>query len=362
MSKKFIIAGGGTGGHIFPALAIANAIKKMMPDATILFIGAKGKMEMEKVPQAGYDIVGLDIAGFNRSSLIKNIALPYKLVKSFFQVRSIFKKFRPVAVIGVGGYSTFPVLKYAQTLGIKTFIHESNSFAGKSNRMLAAKATKIFTGTAGMEAFFPMEKTMVSGNPVRESIAGSTISQADGLKHFSLTADRKTILVVGGSLGAKSINEAIGAGLSKLDRANLQLIWQTGKPFAARAKELASAYKNIWVSDFITEMQYAYAAADVVVSRSGAMSVAELCVAGKPVIFVPFPFAAEDHQTVNAMQLVNQQAAQIIKDEKASESLVEEVIKLASDTEKQALLKKNISPLAIRNADRIVAEEILKVI
>jgi UDP-N-acetylglucosamine--N-acetylmuramyl-(pentapeptide) pyrophosphoryl-undecaprenol N-acetylglucosamine transferase len=362
MSKRFIIAGGGTGGHIFPALAIANAIKKLMPDATILFIGAKGKMEMEKVPQAGFEIVGLDIAGFNRSSLIKNIALPYKLVKSFLQVRSIFKKFKPTAVIGVGGYSTFPVLKYAQTQGIKTFIHESNSFAGRSNRLLANKATKIFTGTSGMESFFPMEKTILSGNPVRESIANSLIGKAEGLKHFSLEEGRTTVLVIGGSLGAKSINEAIGTGLSKLEKANLQIIWQTGKPFVSKAKEMASAYKNSWVSDFITEMQYAYAAADVVVSRSGAMSVAEMCVVGKPVIFVPFPFAAEDHQTVNAMQLVKKDAAQIIKDENASANLVDEVIKLAADHERQAVLKKNISQLAIRNADRIVAEEILKVI
>lgn len=357
-----IIAGGGTGGHIFPAIAIANALKKIDSGIEILFVGAKGRMEMEKVPQAGYKIEGLDIAGFNRSSLIKNIGLPYKLVKSFLQVRKIIKQFRPDAVIGVGGYSSYPVLRVAQGKGIPTFIHESNSFAGKSNMMLGKKATKIFTGTDGMEKFFPKEKIMVTGNPVRIAITGASVTRSEGLKFFSLNEVKKTVLIVGGSLGAKSINEAIDKGVDDLLAQNLQLIWQTGKPYSAKAKERTSEKKSVWVNEFITQMEYAYAAADVVVARSGAMTVAELCVAKKPVLFVPYPFAAEDHQTVNAMQLVNKNAAMMVKDSEAMQKLVFMTIELTRDESKQEELKKNIAALAIINADTVIAQEILKVI
>ena len=224
MSKKFIVAGGGTGGHIFPAIAIANAIKQLEPDAEFLFVGAKGKMEMEKVPQAGYKIEGLDIAGFNRSSLIKNIGLPFKLVKSFLQVRNIFKRFHPDAVIGVGGYSTFPVLKLAQGKGIPTFIHEANSFAGKSNILLGRNATKVFVATDGMEKFFPAEKLMITGNPVRAAIRNQNVSRDEAIRFFQLNPSKKTVLVVGGSLGAKSINEAVDAGVDELLGNHLQLI------------------------------------------------------------------------------------------------------------------------------------------
>ena len=357
-----IIAGGGTGGHIFPAIAIANALKKIDSSIEILFVGAKGRMEMEKVPQAGYKIEGLDIAGFNRSSLIKNVGLPYKLIKSFLQVRKIIKKFRPDAVIGVGGYSSYPVLRVAQGKGIPTFIHESNSFAGKSNMMLGKKATKIFTGTDEMEKFFPKEKIMVTGNPVRVAITGASVTRSEGIKFFSLNEVKKTVLIVGGSLGAKSINEAIDKGLDDLLSQNLQLIWQTGKPYSAKAKERTSEKKSVWVNEFITQMEYAYAAADVVVARSGAMTVAELCVAKKPVLFVPYPFAAEDHQTVNAMQLVNKNAAMMVKDSEAMQKLVFMTIELTKDESKQEELKKNIAALAITNADTVIAQEILKVI
>ena len=362
MSKRVIIAGGGTGGHIFPAIAIANALRKKDESVDILFVGAKGKMEMEKVPQAGYKIEGLDIAGFNRSSLIKNIGLPFKLVKSFLQVRKIVKRFRPDAVIGVGGYSSFPVLKTAQAKGIPTFIHESNSFAGKSNMMLGKKATKIFTGTDGMEKFFPKEKIMITGNPVRTTIAQSTVTRAEGLQFFSLVEEKKTVLVVGGSLGAKSINEAIDKGLDDLLNAGLQIIWQTGKPYSAKAKESTSGKQSVWVNDFITQMEYAYAAADIVVARAGAMTVAELCVVKKPVLFVPYPFAAEDHQTVNARQLVNKNAALMVTDKEAMEKLVRMTIELAKDENKQEELRKNIAALAITDADKRIAEEILKAI
>lgn len=360
MSRRFIIAGGGTGGHIFPAIAIANALKKMDNSIEILFVGAKGKMEMEKVPKAGYRIRGLDIAGFNRSSLIKNIGLPFKLVKSFFQVRSIFKEFKPDAVIGVGGYSSFPVLRYAQAKALPTFIHESNSFAGKSNIMLGKKATKIFVATDGMEKFFPSTKIMISGNPVRSVITSSVITRSEGIKFFSLDENRKTVLIVGGSLGAKSINEAIDKGLDQLLAEGLQLIWQTGKPHIGQAKQRTAGKQNVWVNDFITEMEYAYAAADIVVARSGAMTVAELCVAGKPVVFVPYPFAAEDHQTVNAKQLVNKNAALMIPNSEAMEKTVPAVIDLAKDEQKQNELRNNIKRLAITDADKRIAEEILK--
>jgi len=356
MSIRIVIAGGGTGGHIFPAIAIANALKEMDATIEILFVGAKGKMEMEKVPQAGYKIEGLDIAGFNRSSLIKNIWLPIKLLRSFWQVRSIFKKFKPDAAIGVGGYSSFPVLRSAQAARIPTFIHESNSFAGKSNIMLGKKATRVFTGTDRMEKFFPKEKIVVTGNPVRAGIVNSMISQIEGKKFFSLDGTKKTVLVVGGSLGAKSINEAIDKHLDELLNADLQVIWQTGKTYQPKA----TASGGVWVNAFINQMEYAYAAADIVVARSGAMTVAELCVARKPVLFVPYPFAAEDHQTVNAQQLADKNAALMVKDNEALDKVVPMIIALAKDESKQTEFKKNIGALAITNADKRIAEEIIK--
>ncbi len=362
MSKRVIIAGGGTGGHIFPAIAIANALKKIDEMIELLFVGANGRMEMEKVPQAGYKIEGLDIAGFNRSSLIKNVGLPFKLAKSFLQARSIVKRFKPDAVIGVGGYSSFPVLKVAQVKGIPTFIHESNSFAGKSNMMLGKKATKVFTGTDGMEKFFPKEKIMITGNPVRKSITDASVSRSEGIRFFSLDQSKVTVLVVGGSLGAKSINAAIDKGLDELLDAGLQVIWQTGKPYAETAKHRAKDKQGVWVNDFITQMEFAYAAADIVVARAGAMTVAELCVAKKPVLFVPYPFAAEDHQTVNAMTLIKKNAALMVRDSEAMQKLVFMTIELAKDKGKQEELKNNISKLAINDADMKIAEEILKLI
>lgn len=359
MAHRIIIAGGGTGGHIFPAVAIANAIRKIEPGTEILFVGAKGKMEMEKVPQAGYAIKGLDIAGLNRSSLIKNVALPYKLLKSFLQVRSIFKAFRPDAVIGVGGYSSFPVLRLAQSRGIPTFLHESNSFAGKANIMLGKKATAIFVATDGMNKFFPAAKIVQAGNPVRESIAHNTVSRKEGIEFFGLSADKKTILSIGGSLGAKSINEALDKHLDELDKHGLQLIWQTGKPYAEKGKQRGEGKANIWVGDFITKMEQAYAAADIVISRSGAMAIAELCVMQKPVVFVPYPYAAEDHQTMNAQNLVNKNAGIMIKDSEALDKLIPAAVALAGNPQQQDELRINIGKLAVANADEIIAKEIL---
>ena len=362
MSKRIIIAGGGTGGHIFPAIAIANALRKIDTGIEILFVGAKGKMEMEKIPQAGYSIKGLDIAGFNRSSLIKNISLPFKLVKSFLQVRTIVKNFHPDAIIGVGGYSSFPVLRFGQAKGIPTFIHESNSFAGKSNILLGKKATKVFVATDGMEKFFPKEKILITGNPVRSTISQSAVTRSEGIKFFGLAENKKTVFAVGGSLGAKSINEAISKHLDELLTSGLQLIWQTGKPYAEQAKEETKGRSSVSANEFITQMDCAYAAADVVISRSGAMAIAELCVARKPVLFVPYPYAAEDHQTVNAQNLVNKNAALMVTDNEALDKVVPTIIELANDENKQAELIENIGRLAITDADKRIAEEVLKLI
>jgi UDP-N-acetylglucosamine--N-acetylmuramyl-(pentapeptide) pyrophosphoryl-undecaprenol N-acetylglucosamine transferase len=360
MNNKIIIAGGGTGGHIFPAIAIANAIKQLQPNAELLFIGASDRMEMEKVPQAGYEIKGLTIAGFNRSSLIKNVSLPFKLAKSFFQVRAIVNEFKPDAVIGVGGYSSFPVLRFAQKKGIPTFIHESNSFAGKSNILLGKHATKIFVASEGMDKFFPADKIMITGNPVRKNIVNASVDRSDAIKFFGLDASKKTILAVGGSLGAKSINEVIANHVGDFKALDLQVIWQTGKTTAKAYIERGSAHKNIYVSAFINEMDKAYAAADAVISRAGAMSVAELCVAKKPVVFVPYPFAAEDHQTVNAKYLVDRNAALMVKDENARTKLFSVAVELVKNEEKQQKLIKNIAAFAVSNADEIIAKEILK--
>jgi UDP-N-acetylglucosamine--N-acetylmuramyl-(pentapeptide) pyrophosphoryl-undecaprenol N-acetylglucosamine transferase len=363
MAKRIIIAGGGTGGHIFPAIAIANALKKIDPATELLFVGARGRMEMEKVPQAGYSIEGLDIAGYDRSSLIKNFSLPFKLVKSFLQVRKIIGDFRPDAVIGVGGYSSFPVLKYAQARSIPSFIHESNSFAGRSNQMLGKNATRVFVATDGMEKFFPPSKIEITGNPVRPAIIQvEKLNREEALKFFGLKEDKRTLLVVGGSLGARSINQAIAAGLDKISAAGFQVIWQTGKNDALKWQDLAANREGVWVNEFITQMELGYAAADMVVSRAGAMAIAELCLVKKPVVFVPFPFAAEDHQTVNAMNLVQKNAALMVADAEAGTKLVEAILELAGNEEEQKEFRKNIGAYAVYDADKKVATRVLELI
>ena len=359
--RRVIIAGGGTGGHIFPAVSIANALIRNTPDIEVLFVGAKGKMEMEKVPQAGFSIKGIDIEGFNRSSLIKNIWLPFKIIKSIFQVRKIVRSFKPDAVIGVGGYSTFPVLRFAQAKGIPTFIHEANSFAGKTNILLGKKATKVFVATDGMEKFFPSQRIMITGNPVRAALL-TPVNRDESIAHFGLNPAKKTVLASGGSLGAKGINEAIESGIDEFEKNDVQLIWQTGKPFAEKAKSITAGRKNIWTNDFITRMEFAYGAADIVISRAGAMAIAELCVVKKPVVFVPFPFAAENHQTVNAQNLVSKDAGLMIRDDEAKEKLVNTAIELIKNENRQETLKANIGKLAITDADEVVAKEILEVI
>ncbi len=356
---KIMIAGGGTGGHIFPALAIANALKSIHPNIEILFVGAKGKMEMEKIPEAGYKIIGIDIAGFNRSSLIKNISLPIKLVQSYFQVKDILKSFKPDAVIGVGGYSTYPVLRLAQNKNIPTFIHEANSLGGKSNSLLSKRAKIVFVASEGMEKYFPAEKIMRLGNPVRK-IFSKEISKEKALEFFGLKPDKKTVFVMGGSLGAKSINEAIEENIDVFEKNHLQLIWQTGKDFSHKAALAEEERNYMWSNAFIAQMENAYAAADVVVCRAGAMTIAELCVVGKPAIFVPFPFAAEDHQTGNAMALVNQNAGLIVPNDKAKSALMPTIVGLINDEEKMQELKNNILKMGNQNADQAIAQQILK--
>jgi UDP-N-acetylglucosamine--N-acetylmuramyl-(pentapeptide) pyrophosphoryl-undecaprenol N-acetylglucosamine transferase len=359
--NKIIIAGGGTGGHIFPALAIAAALKKQQPQIEILFVGAKGKMEMDKIPEAGYKIIGLSIAGYNRSSLIKNISLPFKLAQSFFQVTGILRKFKPDAVIGVGGYSSFPVLRLAQTRGILTFVHESNSLPGKSNIMLGKRATKIFVAADGMEKYFPVKKIIITGNPVR-NVFLEKISKQEAVTFFGLNPGIKTVFVMGGSLGAKSINETIDKNIGAFKKNNLQLIWQTGKSFAGQAAKAEEEQNNMWTNAFITRMEYAYAAADIVVARAGAMTIAELSVVGKAAVFVPYPFASEDHQAQNALALVRKGAAIMVRDADAQKDLMNTLLELVKDDKKINELEINILKTGNTHADETIANEILKII
>jgi len=361
-NMRVIIAGGGTGGHIFPAIAIGHALQHLQPDTQLLFVGAKGKMEMEKVPQEGFEIVGLDIIGFNRSNPLKNVLLPLKLVTSYIAARNILRTFRPNAVVGVGGYASFPVLNAAQRMNIPTLIQEQNSFAGKSNQILGKKAKAICVGYEGMERFFPKEKLMITGNPVRKNISQMNIDREDGQTWLGLNANKKTILIIGGSLGAKSINEAIDKHLEEIIDGDVQLIWQTGKPYYQQAKQRAAAFSDrVKVYEFIKEMDYAYAAADMVISRAGALAIAELCIAAKPVVFVPLPHAAEDHQTSNAMALVERNAALMVKDNEVQEELVKKIKHLLQDHAMQEIMINNLKSLAIKDADERIANKVIEI-
>lgn len=366
MSKgaKIIISGGGTGGHIYPAVAIANELKAKNPDIEILFVGAEGKMEMEKVPKAGYKIIGLPIAGINRSNMLANIGLPFKLIRSLWKTYRVIRNFKPAVAIGVGGYASGPTLIMANFLGVPTLIQEQNSFAGVTNKNLAKKAKKICVAYPGMERFFPSEKIVLTGNPVRKDILETASKREQALQHFGLSEDRKILLIIGGSQGARTINESILAGLNDLISNDLQIIWQTGKLFIQQAKAAVEALQTnrVFVSDFIYEMDLAYAAADLVVSRAGALSVSELCLTGKPSILVPFPAAAEDHQTQNALSLVNANAAWLVRDAEAREKLVDMAIELANDSKTMNELSKNIQTLGRPDAGREIAEEVLRLI
>ncbi len=362
--ERVIISGGGTGGHIFPAIAIANEIKSQFPDVDILFVGAEGKMEMEKVPAAGYQIEGLPIAGLQRKISLSNLILPIKIINSLLKARSIIKRFNPQVVIGVGGYASGPTLQLANALKIPTVIQEQNSYPGKTNLWLSKKAAKICVAYYGLERFFPKSKIALTGNPVRTEVTQIEGKRNESLKFFGLSTEKKTLLVIGGSLGARTLNDSIEGQLQKLVDNNIQVIWQCGKFYA---DELQNRWKDklpegVWLNPFIFEMDKAYAAADVVVSRAGAISVSELCLIGKPVILVPSPNVAEDHQTKNAMALVQNGAAILVKDIEAREKLVDEVVALSADTERQNELSAAISKMAKPDATKEIVSEILKVI
>lgn len=359
---KIILSGGGTGGHIFPAVAIANELKKLVPIIEILFVGALGKMEMEKVPAAGYKIIGVPIAGLQRKFTLQNFKLPFLIIKSLLKTKKIINEFKPDVVVGTGGYASGPLLKVATNKGISALIQEQNSYAGITNKILSKKVNKICVAYEGMDKFFPKEKLILTGNPVRQDVIDIVDKKNESLTYFKLDETKKTVLIVGGSLGAKAINEAIGSGLVEFATNDIQLIWQTGKIYFETAKKQTADFetKNIKVTDFISRMDLAYAVADVVISRAGAGAISELCLVQKPCILVPLPSAAEDHQTKNAMALVNKQAAIIIKDINASKDLVKETIVLLNNEVKRQQLKNNIKELAFPNSANIIAKEVLK--
>ncbi len=360
---KVIISGGGTGGHIFPAIAIANEIKARIPGADILFVGAEGRMEMEKVPQAGYKIIGLNVAGIQRKlnleNIIKNLQFPFKLVDSLWQAKKIISDFKPDVVIGVGGYASGPVLWAAQQKKIPTLIQEQNSFAGITNKLLGKKASKICVAYEDVAQYFPKDKVVLTGNPIRKDILDADLLRLPALLHFKLSSEKKTILVIGGSLGARTINQAIAKDIQKIKDAGFQLIWQTGKNFDASG---IPHYAPHIIAPFIKEMHWAYAAADIVISRAGALSVSELCIIGKPVILVPSPNVSEDHQTKNAMALVNKKAAILVKDSEANDTLVDTAIHLMNEKEKFYDLRINISKLAKPQATEEIVNEVVKLI
>lgn len=361
---KAIISGGGTGGHIFPALAIANAIKARYPDADILFIGADGRMEMEKVPAAGYPIEGLPIEGLQRKLTLHNFVVLFKLLKSQRMAKKIIRNFNPDIVVGVGGYASAPTLKAASGMGYRTLLQEQNSYPGLTNKMLSAKADVICVAYDGLEKFFTKEKIVFTGNPVRKVIEDMALTKAEGCAAFQLDPDKRTILSVGGSLGARTINETIKANLQYFKDNDIQLIWQTGKWFykeAVEAVKNASA-DNIKVCEFISQMDSAYAAADIIVSRAGAIAISELCLVGKPVILIPSPNVAEDHQTKNALALANNGAAIMVRDAEALTALRPNLDELLSNNEKQTAMAQAIKSMGVRNAADKIVDQIEKII
>lgn len=360
---RIIISGGGTGGHIFPAVSIANAIKEQHPEAEILFVGAEGRMEMQRVPAAGHQIIGLPVAGFDRKHLLKNISVLIKLMKSQIKARRIIKEFKPDAAVGVGGYASGPTLKVAGSMGIPTLIQEQNSYAGVTNKLLAKKACKICVAYEGMERFFDKEKIILTGNPVRQNLLNQQMSREDAIRSFNLDPTKKTVLIVGGSLGARTINNCVLNGLDQIRQSGVQFIWQTGKFYINEAKEKvgqAENYPMLHTTDFITDMAAAYSAADLVISRAGAGSISEFCLLGKPVILVPSPNVAEDHQTKNALALVAKDAALYIKDAEASEKLLKTAIETVQQPETLKKLSTNIAKLAFKDSANTIAEEVWK--
>ena len=359
---KVIISGGGTGGHIFPAVSIANAIRELLPDAQILFVGAEGRMEMQRVPQAGYEIKGLPIMGFDRKNPLKNIKVLYRVWKCQRMARQIIKDFQPQVAVGVGGYASGPTLNMAAKMGVPCLLQEQNSYAGVTNKLLAKKAAKICVAYEGMERFFPKEKIMLTGNPVRQALLESKVTRQEAMASFGLDPAKKTVLLVGGSLGARTINESVLQHLDLIAGSDLQFIWQTGKYYSAQIAEQLKGKcpANLVVTDFISDMAAAYRAADLVISRAGAGSISEFCLLGKPVILVPSPNVAEDHQTKNAMALVNRDAALYVKDAEAPEKLIRLAIDTVKDDARLASLSENILKMALPDSAEIIAKEVIK--
>ena len=361
--KRIIISGGGTGGHIFPAISVANALRKTDPETEILFVGAEGRMEMEKVPASGYRIIGLPVSGFYRSVTLKNLKVLFKLMKSLSLARKIIKEFNPDVVVGVGGYASGPVLKQAARMGIPTLIQEQNSYAGVTNRLLAKNASVICVAYDGMEKYFPPEKIIRTGNPVRQKFDNLDKLRKEALEYFRIQESTSVILVLGGSLGAGTINASLSRNLQKIADSGYQWLWQTGNNYFEEVAGIVShsLNPNVVVKNFIDRMDYAFAAADVIVSRAGAGTISELCLVGKPVILVPSPNVAEDHQKKNALALSGREAAILINDNEAVEILVDTVINLVRDIKKRTELSENISKMADRDADIRIAEEVLKI-
>ncbi|MCD7815946.1 MAG: undecaprenyldiphospho-muramoylpentapeptide beta-N-acetylglucosaminyltransferase [Bacteroides sp.] len=360
---RIIISGGGTGGHIFPAVSIANALKEQHPDIEILFVGAEGRMEMHRVPAAGYQIIGLPVAGFDRKHLWKNIGVLIKLIRSQLKARQIIKNFKPHAAVGVGGYASGPTLKVAGMMGIPTLIQEQNSYAGVTNKLLAKKACKICVAYEGMERFFEKDKIILTGNPVRQGLLNHTLNRETAVQSFGLDPQKKTILIVGGSLGARTINNCVMHGLDKIKSSGVQFIWQTGKFYIDEAKATvakAGELPMLHTTDFISDMAAAYSAADLVISRAGAGSISEFCLLQKPVILVPSPNVAEDHQTKNALALVNKEAALYVKDMEAEEKLLDLAIRTVQQPETLTKLSTNIAKLAFKDSANVIAKEVYK--
>ncbi|MCB9032728.1 MAG: undecaprenyldiphospho-muramoylpentapeptide beta-N-acetylglucosaminyltransferase [Chitinophagales bacterium] len=358
---KFIISGGGTGGHIFPAIAIADALKAINTNNEILFVGANGKMEMEKVPAAGYNIKGLDVAGLQRSLSPKNLLLPFKVLKSLFQAYKIIKNYKPNACIGVGGYASAPTLFVAALMGIKTFIQEQNSYPGITNKILSKFANTIFVSYEHMNQFFPNDKIVLAGNPIRKDIVQTNIDKNNAYSHFNLNNTKKTILIIGGSLGARTINQSVQKFYQDWINNDYQILWQTGKFYYDNiVKEIPNAPNDLKIMQFIKEMDLAYTVADVIISRAGALSISELCVIGKPCILIPSPNVSEDHQTKNAMALVNKNAAVLVKDNEATQVLGTTLLQLMNNEQQLQSLSNNIKSLAKNNAANTIAQTIIQ--
>ena len=362
-SLRVIISGGGTGGHIFPAVSIANAIRLQHPNAKILFVGAEGRMEMQRVPAAGYEIIGLPVAGFDRKHLLRNISVLIKLMRSQLKARRIVKAFQPDVAVGVGGYASGPTLKVAGMMGIPTLIQEQNSYAGVTNKLLAKQASKICVAYEGMERFFDKEKIILTGNPVRQGLLQHNMSREDAVRSFQLDPAKKTVLIIGGSLGARTINNCVMQGLDKIRQSGVQFIWQTGKIYISEARAAVSRAGELpmlHTTDFIADMAAAYRAADLVISRAGAGSISELCLLGKPVILVPSPNVAEDHQTKNALALVNKEAALYVKDAEAGVKLLDTAIATVQQPDTLNKLSTNIAKLAFKDSANVIAGEVWK--